>query len=215
MEREIVPIVEALSSDNIGKLQGRLHILHGYCLSHNSQKASYIRGMLEISGALEGLLTDNVEALADLGEIRKVRWLGLGSNAIAQLEELLSGEESFQDFIAVCFSTLLSWQSDSLWVKMATRDCEIVVASHLRDLRELIWKVVGELYLKRDGATLEQATIIGDDVQKLLSHIFAADLPAQLHILFLAQIYELLLEYYISRVTEKKLSLTLTSTKEQ
>lgn len=215
MEREIVPIVEVLSGDNIGKLQGRLHILHSYCLSHNSQKAPYIGRILEINGALQGLLTDNIEALADLGDIRKVRLLGLGSNAIAQLEELLSGEDNFRDFIAICFSTLLSWQSDSLWVKMATKDCEIVATSHLRNLQELMWKVVSELYLKRDEATLEQATIVGDDVQGLLSRIFAKRLPAQLHILFLAQIYVLLLEYYISRVTEKKLPSPPISIKEQ
>lgn len=197
---ELLPVMESLSSENIGALQGRLYVLREHCSVEVPDKLFDIDHMLAAGQGLWDLINEHKEALADLSEIRKVRNLGLGADLLGQFEEALSGEDSLGDFLLTSIATFLGWKSNSKWVEMAQQDCAMVANSHMIRVQGLMWQIVSKWCLANQGMSMSKVTALGDKLSKLLPQVFNGELPPVLHVTFIAQIYILLLYVYLARL---------------
>ena len=198
-----VPIrIEHLSTEKVEVLRSKLHILRYYCLRKgvDSGVTDGLEAALETSQAFWELLEDNANTLADLKETHKMRWLDLGSGVLTELEEVMSGEESFRDVVVNSIAILLGWKSDTVWVEMAEEDRRLVSRAHLERLRDELWRFIGESSENAGEATLKRATEIGGKMDALLRAIAGDDMPVALRVLLLSQIYLLLLRLDISKI---------------
>lgn len=194
--------IDQLDSGNVEILRNRLHVLHYYCLQKeiDSGVANRLKAILETSRAFWELLEDNVSTLADLKETHKMRWLSLSSAVLMELEEIISGEESFRDIIVNSIAIILGWKSDTVWVDMAKEDQRLVSRTHLVRLRDELWQFVGESSRNGSEMTLERATDIGEKMNLLLEFIAGDDLPVVARVMLLSQVYILLLRLNIGKL---------------
>lgn len=189
--------IENLNTATIRRLRSRLHVLK-HCYRRGGfhfDIIPLIDCMLDISLALWELVHDNAEALADVRDVTKVRQLGLGANLIGHIEEVLSGEDTPRDILINSIATFLSWKSDSLWVKMAKADHSLVVESHLMRLQDAAWQFIDE-FVTTDDINLSFATTLGDQLEEILSLVNASEVSVHLRLVFVTQIYVLLLHLY-------------------
>jgi len=145
-------------------------------------------------------LEDNVSTLADLKETHKMRWLSLSSSLLMELEEIMSGEESFRDIIVNSVAIALGWKSDTVWVNMAKEDQRVMSKAHLVRLQDELWQFIGESSRNGSETTLEKAVEIGDKMNLLLQFIAGNDLPVLARVMLLAQVYLLLLRLNIGKI---------------
>lgn len=193
--------VGELNTATIRLLRSRLHSLK-YCYQRKGfhlHIVPLVDRMLDISLALWELVHGNAEALADVRDVTKVRKLGLGANLIGQVEEVLSGEETPRDILINSIATFLGWKSDSLWVNMAKVDHSLVVESHLMRLQDAVWQFTDE-FVVPDEITLPAATALGDKIEEVLSLVTTPEVSVQLRVVFVTQVYVLLLHLYLRQL---------------
>jgi len=194
--------IDQLSSENVETLRDKLHALHYYCLQKglDSHIADMLETALETSWGFWELLEDNANTLADLAETHKMRLLDLGSGVVSELEEIISGEESFRDIIANSIAIFLAWKSDTVWIDMAKQDQRLVPKLHLARLRDELWRFINESSLNNSEVTLKKASEIGEKMRMLLKYIASDDMPVVMRIMMLSQIYVLLIRLKISKI---------------
>lgn len=206
LKKEVLPAVptqiEALNSESVEALRGKLHVLHYYCLQKGFDPdiIQRLEAILETSRGFWELLEDNVSTLADLQETHKMRWLSLSSSLLMELEEIMSGEESFRDVIVNSIAIVLGWKSDTVWVNMAKEDQRLISKVHLVRLRDELWQFLGESSRNSSEMTLAKATEIDDKMNLLLQFIAGDDLPVLARVMLLAQVYILLLRLNIGKI---------------
>ena len=194
--------IEQLDSANVEALRNKLHALHYYCLQKelDSDVISRLETVLKTSWGFWELLEDNANTLADLQETHKMRWLSLSSAVLMELEEIMSGEESFRDVIINSIAIILGWKSDTVWVDMAKEDQRLVSRVHLVRLRDELWQFLGESSRNGNEITLEKTTEIGEKMDLLLNFITGGDLPVVARVMLLSQVYLLLLRLNIGKI---------------
>jgi len=194
--------IDQLSSENVEVLRDKLHVLHYYCLQKgiDSGIVNRLEAALDTSRGFWDLLEDNANTLADLSETYKMRLLDLGSGVLTELEEIISGEESFRDIIINSVAILLAWKSDTVWVDMAKEDIRLVPKGHMVRLRDELWQFIGESSQNGDELTLAKAAEIGSKMNLLLQSVSSNDMPVVMRVMLLSQIYIMLLRLGISRI---------------
>ena len=194
--------IDQLNSGSVEALRNKLHALHYYCLQReiDSDITSRLAAILETSRGFWELLEDNTNVFADLKETHKMRWLSLSSAVLTELEEIMSGEESFRDVIVNSIAIILGWKSDTVWVDMAKEDQRLISKAHLVRLRDELWKFIGESSRNGSEMTLVKAVDVGEKMDLLLQFIAGDDLPALARIMLLSQVYILLLRLNIGKV---------------
>lgn len=205
--------IDQLSTENVEILRSKLHILHYYCLQKgfDSDITNMLAITLETSQGFWELLEDNESTLTDLKETYKMRWLDLGSGVLTELEEIMSGEESFRDVVVNSIAILLGWKADTVWVDMAKEDRRLVPKIHMVRLRDKLWQFIseynsltpvskGESLQNISGMTLEKAAEIGEKMDLLLQFMAGDDMPVAARVMFLSQLYILLLRLSISKI---------------
>ncbi|MFC1717085.1 hypothetical protein ACFL6S_25705 [Candidatus Poribacteria bacterium] len=206
LKREVLAAVpteiDQLDSGNVEILRSKLHVLHYYCLQKgiDSDIINRLEAILETSRGFWELLEDNTSTFADLKETHKMRWLSLSSAVLTELEEIMSGEESFRDIIVNSIAIILGWKSDTVWVDMAKEEQRLVSKAHLVRLRDELWKFIGESSRNGSEMTLEKAIDIGEKMNLLLEFIAGDDLPVLARVMLLSQVYILLLRLNIGKI---------------
>ncbi len=206
LKKEVLPAVptqiDALNSESVEALRGKLHVLHYYCLQKGFDPdiIQRLEAILETSRGFWELLEDNVSTLADLQETHKMRWLSLSSSLLMELEEIMSGEESFRDVIVNSIAIVLGWKSDTVWVNMAKEDQRLISKAHLVRLRDELWQFLCESSRNGSEMTLAKAADINDKMNLLLQFIAGDDLPVLARVMLLAQVYILLLRLNIGKI---------------
>ena len=198
-----VPVrIDQLSSENVELLRSKLHVLHYYCLQRglDSDITNRLEAMLETSQGFWQLLDASANTLAGLQETYKMRWLDLGSGVLTEVEEIVSGEESFRDVVVNSIAILLGWMSDTVWVDMAKEDRWRVPKDHILRLRDELWRFVSEPSQNGSEVTLEKAVEIGEKMSRLLQLIAGDDIPVAGRVVLLSQVYTLLLRLNISKM---------------
>ncbi len=194
--------IDQLNSGSVETLRNKLHALHYYCLQReiDSDITSRLAAILETSRGFWELLEDNTNVFADLKETHKMRWFSLSSAVLTELEEIMSGEESFRDVIVNSIAIILGWKSDTVWVDMAKEDQRLISKAHLVRLRDELWKFIGESSRNGSEMTLVKAVDVGEKMDLLLQFIAGDDLPALARIMLLSQVYILLLRLNIGKI---------------
>lgn len=194
--------IDQLNSEAVEVLRGRFYVLHYYCLQRGFERdiTSRLEALLETSQGFWELLDNNASTLADLEDTHKMRWLSLSSAILTELEEIMSGEESFRDVIVNSVAIILGWKSDTVWVGMAEEDQRLVSRAYLVKLRGELWQFIGDSSANGGEMTLEKAAEIGEKMNLLLKFIAGDDLPVVARIMLLSQIYILLLRLNIGKI---------------
>lgn len=206
IKKEILTAVPAridqLNGENVELLCSKLHVLHYYCLQRglDSDITNRLEAMLETSQGFWQLLDASVNTLADLQETHKMRWLDLGSGVLTEVEEIVSGEESFRDVVVNSIAILLGWMSDTVWVDMAEEDRWRVPKAHMLRLKDELWRFISEPSQNGSEVTLEKAVGIGEKMNHLLQLIAGDDIPVAGRVILLSQVYILLLRLNISKI---------------
>ena len=197
-----VPVrIDQLIPENVETLRTKIHILRYYCLQKgcNSDIIKGLEATLETSQGFWELLEDNANTLADLNETYKMRLLDLGSGVLTELEEIISGEESFRDIIINSIAILLAWKADTVWVDMAKEDRKEVSKAHMIRLQDELWHFICESSRNGSDVTLEKAAEIGEKMNLLLQFMTGDNMPVAMHIMLLSQIYILLLRLNLGK----------------
>ena len=197
-----VPVrIDQLIPENVETLRTKIHVLRYYCLQKgcNSDITKGLEATLETSQGFWELLEDNANTLADLNETYKMRLLDLGSGVLTELEEIVSGEESFRDIIINSIAILLAWKSDTVWVDMAKEDRKEVSKAHMMRLQDELWQFICESSRNGTDVTLEKAAEIGEKMNLLLQFMTGDNMPVAMHIMLLSQIYILLLRLNLGK----------------
>jgi len=184
-------------------VRGKLNVLRYYCRKNAEIPASIekqVEFMLDMSASFWKMLSDNEDNLQDIKDITKVRLLDAESAGIAELEEIISGEESLRDIMVWGVSLLLLWQADTLWVNTAKRERITLVKTYLLELQDLLWR-----FIESQNATelsLEKASQMGRRVDKFLLLISSSELPPNVQVAILMQIYTALFKLQVEKLIE-------------
>lgn len=206
MKKEILPAVplqiDQFSSQNIEILINKLNILRYFCLQKNidSNIIQKIEDILESSQVFWDILENNANAISDLKDTYKVRKLDLESTLVSQIEELISGEDTLRDVIINAIATTLGWKSDTIWVDMAKKEHINLSKSYIMSLKDELWKFIAESSQNGNEMTIKKASEIGEKMELLMNFISGENVPALMRIMFISQIYSLLLRFRIIKL---------------
>jgi len=206
MKKEILPAVplqiDQFSSQNIEILINKLNILRYFCLQKNvdSNIIQKIEDILESSQVFWDILENNANAISDLKDTYKVRKLDLESTLVSQFEELISGEDTLRDVIINAIATTLGWKSDTIWVDMAKKEHINLSKSYIMSLKDELWKFIAESSQNGNEMTIKKASEIGEKMELLMNFISGENVPALMRIMFISQIYSLLLRFRIIKL---------------
>lgn len=194
--------VDQLSGDNIEALYNKLHALLYYCIQKGIEPylTDKIKSLMESVRGFWELLEDNANTFSALKETYKMRRIDLASNLMGQFEEIISGEEDLRDVIMTSFATFLAWKADTIWVDMAEKERVIISKTHTMRLKDEIWQFIRESSQNGGELTLEKAAEIGEKMELLIRFITSDDIPALACIIFISQVYLLLLKLCIGRI---------------
>ena len=206
IEREILPALpmqmDVLSSTSVEAFRSKLHVLHYYCLRKGVSPdiVAGVKSALETSKVFWEFLEDNANVLADLKDTHRMRWLDLSSGVLAELEEIMSGEETVRDIVVNAIAIFLAWKSDSVWVDMAKTDQKIAVKTYAVGLRDELWNLIIDSSKDIADVTLKKSAEIGEKIDLLLRFVSTDQMPPLARFVLLAQIYILLLKLKVGRI---------------
>jgi len=196
--------LEQLIGKNVEELRGKIHVLRCYCLQKgfDPEITDRLDNILEINQGLWNFLRENTATLESIRAARRTLWSDLGSNLLG-LQAILSGEsgqEAFNDFIITSISVFLGWRGDAIWVDIAKDELDTVSRAYLMGLRDELWRFINETIQNGNEITLEKVADIGEKMDILLQFIGSDDMPVAGRVLFISQIYVLLLRLNISKI---------------
>lgn len=206
IKQEVLTVLPAkldqLSSENVESFRNKLRVLHYYCLQKGvgTHITDALEATMETSWGFWEFLEDNEKTLTDLNETYKMRLYDLGSGVISELEEIISGEESFRDVIVNSIAILLGWKADTIWVDMAKEDQRQVPRLHIARLRDELWRFISESSRNGGEMTLSKASEISDKMHLLLKYLASDDMPMVMRIMMLSQIYILLIRLRMGKI---------------
>ncbi|MBD3184346.1 hypothetical protein GF312_18830 [Candidatus Poribacteria bacterium] len=197
--------LEHLSTENLEALSNSIHTIKFYCTHRkiSPEVLNELDSALETSDLFWELLQDNSKTLSDLKGTYRMRWLDLGSGVLTELEEIISGEETFRDVIINSIAILLAWKSDTVWVDMAKDDHSMVSKNHVLKMRDMLWKFVSESSNNGSETNLKKAVEMGKKMELLMKFVAGDDMPVAASVMLLSQIYILLLRLRISKILIK------------
>lgn len=196
--------IEHLIGKNVEELRGKIHVLRCYCLQKGFAPdiTDRLDTLLEISQELWNFLRENTITLESIRAARRTLWSDLGSNLL-DLQAILSGEsgaEAFNDLLITSISVLLGWRGDVVWVDIAQDELATISKAYLLGLRDEMWRFINEAIQNGNEITLEKVADIGEKMELLLQFISSDDIPVAGRVLFISQIYILLLRLNIGKI---------------
>ena len=192
-----------LTPDSLWNLRGKLNVLRYYCRKNPgipTDIEEQVEFILNMSASFWKMLADNEENLQDIKDITKVRLFDAEASGIAELEEIISGEESLRDIMIWGVSLLLTWQADTLWVNTAKRARIALVRNYLPELQDLLWRFIE--FQNSEELSLEKARKMGARLDKFLLLISSSGLPPDAQVAILIQIYTALFKLQVEKLIE-------------
>ena len=193
--------INDMTTDNVDDFINNLYVLRYYCSQKNLNQdiISRFDNMIETSQGLWELLDSNSNTFMYLKEMYNIRRLDLVANLLGQYEETTSGEETFRDFVISSVATFLGWKSDTIWVDVAKIDHYAPSKTHIRRLRDELWRLITDSPKNSDQVTLEKTVELGEKMSLLLKLMISDEFPAPGRALLLATIYTLLLRLQVDK----------------
>jgi len=192
--------IEQYTPENVDSLIDNFYVLKYYCIKNgfSDKLAERFDNLLNISQGLWELLDSNINTFMYLKEMYKIRGLDITASLIGQYEEVTSGEESLRDFILDSIATYLGWKSDTIWVDVAKIDHNAPSKSHVRRIRDELWKIILESE-NGDKINIDRALNISEKMRLILQLMVSDDFPAPGRVLLISNIYTLILRMEIDK----------------
>lgn len=183
-------------------IRSRLHVLHHYCLLSeiSAHIGEQIEFMLDTSAALWKLLSDNIDILGNLKDYTNVRLLSAEAEVVAEIEEIISGEESLRDILIVGIAFILNWKANTIWVDSARKARKSMIRCYIVELQDQLWQFIKAGSTNNGGVSLDRARRIGKRADQFLLLITASGLPDEAQVAILIQIFVILLRLQLGRI---------------
>ena len=206
IRRELLPyIVRSSTLQTTESLQGfrsQLHSLHYSCIRAQIPSAvcDRVEVLLSTSADFWHLIAENELMLKNLKEYTRVRTFSAEAEGITNIEELLSGEDSFRDVLINSAAFMLNWKANTIWVDSAKRARTAMAKNYMLEIQDRIWQFIKESTPETVDDDLEKAAQVRERADELLTVIHASDLPTEGQVTLLMQIYTLLLRLQLGRL---------------
>ncbi len=188
--------------EEVWDIRSRLHVLHHYCLQSETSAhiGEQIEFMLDTSAALWKLLSDNIDILGNLKDYTNVRLLSAEAEVVAEIEEIISGEESLRDILIVGIAFILNWKANTIWVNSARKARKSMIRGYIVELQDQLWEFIKAGSANNGGVSLDRARRIGKRADQFLLLITASGLPDEAQVAILIQIFVILLRLQLGRI---------------
>ena len=191
-----------LTPGDIWTLRSYLHALHHYAAQGqlSAETTQHINNALSTTGGLWQLLSENELTATDLKDYTRVRTLSAEAEGLANLEELISGEDTLRDVIINAVVFMLNWRSNSIWIDSAKRTRKAMTQNYALEIQDAIWAFIKESASGSDALDLQRAESIRERTERLLRLITGGELPIEGQVALLIQIYLMLLRLQVGRL---------------
>ena len=206
IRRELLPhIVRSSTMQTTENLQGfrsQLHSLHYSCLRAQIPSAvcDRVEVMLSTSADFWHLIAENELMLKNLKAYTRVRTFSAEAEGITNIEELLSGEDSFRDVLINSAAFMLNWKANTIWVDSAKRARTAMAKNYMLEIQDRIWQFIKESTPETAEDDFDKAIQVRERTDELLTLIHASDMPTEAQVTLLMEIYTLLLRLQLGQL---------------
>ena len=206
IRRELLPhIVRSSSMQTTERLQSfrsQLHSLHYSCIRGQISSAvcDRVEVMLSTSADFWHLIAENELMLKNLKEYTRVRTFSAEAEGITNIEELLSGEDSFRDVLINSAAFMLNWKANTIWVDSAKRARTAMAKNYMLEIQDRIWQFIKESTPETAEDDSDKAGQVRERTDELLTLIHASDMPTEAQVTLLMEIYTLLLRLQLGQL---------------
>ena len=206
IREELLPAIadpsERQTTERLTQLRSRLHSLHYYCIRAQVPEwvCDRIAVLIDTSADFWRLIAENELMLKNLREYTRVRTFSAEAEGITNIEELLSGEDTFRDVLINSVAFMLNWKANTIWVDSAKRARTAMAKNYTLEIQDRIWQFIKESSAGTEDDDLERVEQVRERTDKLLAVIQASDLPTEAQVPLLMQIYTLLLRLQLGQL---------------
>lgn len=206
IRRELLPhIVRSSTVQTTESLQGfrsQLHSLHYSCIRAQVPRAvrDRVEVLLSTSADFWHLIAENELMLKNLKAYTRVRTFSAEAEGITNIEELLSGEDSFRDVLINSAAFMLNWKANTIWVDSAKRARTAMAKNYMLDIQDRIWQFIKESTPEAAADDFDKAAQVRERADELLTMIHASDMPTEAQVTLLMEIYTLLLRLQLGQL---------------
>ncbi len=190
------------TTESLQDFRSQLHSLHYACIRAQIPSAvcNRIEILLSTSADFWHLIAENELMLKNLKEYTRVRTFSAEAEGITDIEELLSGEDSFRDVLMNSVAFMLNWKANTIWVDAAKRARTAMAKNYTLEIQDRIWQFIKESTPETAEDDLDKAAQVRERADRLLAVIHASDLPIEGQVTLLMQIYTLLLRLQLGQL---------------
>jgi hypothetical protein len=220
---EILPSFAAactMNSEEIWKFRNKVHQLRYYLIkadsanssnssdssnssnSSNSSQAettqtvlNQIQAILDLAKSLWQLTSDSQASLMELQEYKKARAMNAKSEALVELEEFLSGEDTLKDVLINSVAFSLNWKANTVWVNSAKRAHSSSAKSYLIDLQDQLWSFISDSSKSSlEEMSLQKSVAVGKRLESLVQLISSGQFSTEVQVALSCRIYLVLIQ---------------------
>ncbi len=193
---------ELQTPEAVWELRSQLHALHHYCMRSGlpDDLPASVEGMLSTSEGFWNLLSENEVVAMDIRGYTKARTLSAGSEGFMELEEWISGEDTFRDVLIYSVGFMLNWKANTLWIDSVKRTQRAMTKNYLLELQDRIWQFIKESARNTGEMDIERANEIRQRADGFMRLIRDGELTTEAQIGLLMQIYILLLRLQLGKL---------------
>ena len=190
------------TTESLQNFRSQLHSLHYSCIRSQIPSAicDRVEVLLSTSGDFWHLIAENELMLKNLKEYTRVRTFSAEAEGITNIEELLSGEDSFRDVLINSAAFMLNWKANTIWVDSAKRARTAMAKNYMLDIQDRIWQFIKESAPETAEDDPDKASQVRERADELLTAIHTMDLPTEGQVTLLMQIYTLLLRLQLGQL---------------
>lgn len=199
---QVGSLTEFQSTTSLHLFRSRLHSIHNFCLRAQLSEEinKQVEGLLSTSASFWHLISENELLLTNLKDFTRVRTFSAEAEGITNLEELLSGEDTFRDVIINSIAFMLNWKANTIWVDSAKKARSAMTKNYMLEIQDKIWQFIKESQQKSEPIDIAQSEQIRERTEKFVQLIQASELTTEAQVTLLMQIYTLLLRFQLGKL---------------
>ncbi len=198
----VASLKEFQTANGLHLFRSRLHGIHNFCLRSEMPAAvnHRIEVLLTTSASFWHLISENEQLLTNLKDFTRVRTFSAEAEGLTNLEELLSGEESFRDVVINSIAFMLNWKANTIWVDSAKKARTAMTKNYMLEIQDRIWQFIKESQHQQEPIDFDKSEQIRERTEKFIQLIQVGDLTTEAQVTLLMQIYTMLLRFQLGQL---------------
>lgn len=199
---QVASLKEFQTANGLHIFRSRLHGIHNFCLRAEMPDAvnKQVEVLLTTSASFWHLISENEQLLTNLKDFTRVRTFSAEAEGLTNLEELLSGEESFRDVVINSIAFMLNWKANTIWVDSAKKARTAMTKNYMLEIQDRIWQFIKESQHQQESINFEKSEQIRERTEKFIQLIQVGELTTEAQVTLLMQIYTMLLRFQLGQL---------------